>query len=223
VLINEVYIEKTIYVFTHYCDFPVMSIVKSSKGKDQLLLDGFRYRHANKSQTTWRCVKNNCAGRITFDDTQYIKLTDHIHAPNPDDIIAAEFKSKMIERAITSHDPPRRIIHEGLLNVEKDDATALPSYTALQRTIERKRKANDIPLPSPTSFQDIIIPHELRLTNSGDRFLLYDNEDINARIIVFSSNSDLNRLSRSEHWHADGTYKVSKYKFIGILKMVFYL
>ncbi|CAF1196363.1 unnamed protein product [Didymodactylos carnosus] len=41
--------------------------------KDQLLLDGFRYRRANKSQVTWRCVKNNCSGRVTFDGTQYIK------------------------------------------------------------------------------------------------------------------------------------------------------
>ncbi|CAF4653473.1 unnamed protein product, partial [Didymodactylos carnosus] len=81
--------------------------------------DGFRYRRANKSQVTWRCVKNNCSGRVTFDGTQYIKLTDHSHALNPDEIIAAEFKSKISERAITLHDPPRRIINEALLDVHE--------------------------------------------------------------------------------------------------------
>ncbi|CAF1240954.1 unnamed protein product [Didymodactylos carnosus] len=76
-----------------------------------------------------RCVKSNCSGRVTFDGTQYIKLTDHSHVSNPDEIIDAEFKSKISERAITSHDPPRRIIKD------------------------------DIPLPRPTSFEDISIPH----------------------------------------------------------------
>ncbi|CAF4623355.1 unnamed protein product [Didymodactylos carnosus] len=149
-----------------------MSVVKSSKDKDQLLLDGFRYRRANNSQVTWRCVRNNCAGRVTFDGTQYIKLTDQNHAPNPDEIIAAEFKSKISERAITFDDPPRRIINEALLNIHTDDGTTIPSYTSSQRTIERNHKRNGIPLPRPTSFGDISIPAELRITSSGDRFFI---------------------------------------------------
>jgi hypothetical protein len=89
-----------------------VSIVKSSKGKDQLLLDGYRYRRADKSESTWRCDKSKCAGRITSDGALYKKLTDHNHVPNPEEMIAAEFKSRIIERAMTSNDPPRRIINE---------------------------------------------------------------------------------------------------------------
>ena len=59
-----------------------MSIIRSSKDKDQLLLDGFHCRRANKSQSIWRCCKNNCAGRVRFDGFQYvpneIKLFSHI-------------------------------------------------------------------------------------------------------------------------------------------------
>ena len=87
------------------------------------------------------------------------------------------------------------MIHEALLDVHKDDATSLPSYTASQRAIGRKRKRNNAPLPSPESFQDIILPQHLMLTNSGNRFLLHDNEDNDARIIILSSDHDLNRLS----------------------------
>ncbi|CAF3132612.1 unnamed protein product [Rotaria sp. Silwood2] len=184
-----------------------MSIVQSCKGKDQLLLDGYRYRHTNKSLINWRCVKHNCNGSAMFDGAQYVKLNDHIHPPNPDEVIAAEFKSKIQQRATTSHDPPRRIIHEALLNVHKDDALALPSYAASQRLIGRKRKKNNISLPNPTCFQDIVIPDQLKLTNSGDRFLLYDNEDNDSRIIILSSDDDLKRLSQCDHWHADGTFR----------------
>ncbi|CAF2935955.1 unnamed protein product [Rotaria sp. Silwood2] len=200
-----------------------MSIVQSCKGKDQLLLDGYRYRHTNKSLINWRCVKHNCNGSAMFDGAQYVKLNDHIHPPNPDEVIAAEFKSKIQQRATTSYDPPRRIIHEALLNVHKDDALALPSYAASQRLIGRKRKKNNISLPNPTCFQDIVIPDQLKLTNSGDRFLLYDNEDNDSRIIILSSDDDLKRLSQCDHWHADGTFRASNQLKKGALIIVQYI
>ena len=186
-----------------------MSVVQSSKGKPQLLHQGFRYRQANKSQVTWRCVRNNCAGRVTFDNTECINLTDHNHAPNPDEITSAKFKSKVNERAAVSSEAPRKIIHEMLLDVDPGDASSISSYTTAQRSIARKRKKNDIPLPTPSSFESIVIPEQLKLTNTGDQFMLYDNEQNDNRIIIFSSMADLNRLSNSEHWHADGTFKVS--------------
>ncbi|CAF5185451.1 unnamed protein product, partial [Rotaria sp. Silwood1] len=50
------------------------------------------------------------------DGTGYIKVTDHLHAPNPEEIISVEFKSNISSGAAISHDPPRRIIHQALLN-----------------------------------------------------------------------------------------------------------
>jgi hypothetical protein len=185
-----------------------MSIVQSSKGKDQLLLDAFRYRRANKSQTTWRCVRNNCAGRVASEGAGYTILTDHNHAPNPDEIISTEFNAQVNRCALACNDPPRKIIHGALLDIHPGDASAISDYKSAQRSIERKRKKNSIPLPSPVSFADIKIPDELKLTNLGDQFLLYDNEKADNRIIILSSNADLNRLSNSDHWHADGTFKV---------------
>ncbi len=87
-----------------------MSILKSSKGHDKLLLEGYSYRRANKSQRIWRCLKNNCAGRVTFDGDQYNTITEHVHAPNREETISAEFKSKITISATTSHDPPRRTL-----------------------------------------------------------------------------------------------------------------
>ena len=43
-----------------------MSIVKSSKRHDKLLLEGYSYHRANSSKRIWRCSRNDCAGRITF-------------------------------------------------------------------------------------------------------------------------------------------------------------
>ena len=64
--------------------------ILKQKNKDQLLLDGHRYRCANKSQIIWRCCINNCAGRVRFIGIEYVKVTDHVHAPNPEEIISME-------------------------------------------------------------------------------------------------------------------------------------
>jgi len=117
-----------------------MSIVKSSRGKDKLLLEGFSYRRASKSQRIWRCSKSYCAGRVIFDKDKNKLVTEHMHPPDPDENISAEFKATISTNATVSHDPPRRIIHEALLNVDENDATAVPTYYSSQRTIERKRK-----------------------------------------------------------------------------------
>jgi hypothetical protein len=114
-----------------------MSIVKSSKGKDKLLLEGFSYRRANKSQRILRFSKSYCAGRVIFDKDEYKLVTEHIHPPDPDENISAEFKATISTNAAVSHDPPRRIIQEALLNVDQNDDTAVPTYYFSQRTIER--------------------------------------------------------------------------------------
>ena len=187
-----------------------MSVVQSSRNQDQLLLDGYVYRRAAPSSSVCRCGRNDCPGRVRPGpgETQYILTTHHIHAPNPEQTIANEFKSKIVHHAMISHDAPRRIIHEVLLSVDQNDGTAVPNYSASQRTIQRKRKKNDIALPTPSSFGDIQIPAELQVTNGGARFLLYDNENNNHRMIILSSDDDLDRLSNSGHWHCDGTFKV---------------
>ena len=78
-----------------------MSIVKSSKNKDQLLPDGYRYRRANTSQVIWRCCKNSSADRSHFDGKEYVKIMDHVHASSPEEIISIEFKSIIDTGAIS--------------------------------------------------------------------------------------------------------------------------
>ena len=176
-----------------------MSIVKSSKGKDKLLLEGYSYRRANKSETIWRCSKNDCAGRVSYDGCQYNKITEHVHPSNPEETLSSEFKSKISTHAANSHDPPRRIIHEALLDIDKIDSAAVPTYSSSQRTIERKRKKQDIPLPRPQAFADICIPNELKVTNAGHRFLLYDNH-LHLFRIAFEKTHQFMNVSKIFKW-----------------------
>ena len=131
----------------------LLTIVISMKGilTIPLLSSQCRYRSANKSQVIWRCYKSNCASRLRFDGIEYVKVTDHDHARNPEEIILMEFKSIINTGTTTSHYPPRLIIHEALVYINKNDGTAVLNYPSTQRIIERKRKQQDKPLPTPTS------------------------------------------------------------------------
>ena len=99
-----------------------MSIVKSSKDKDQLVMD-IVIVAPNKSQVIWRCCKNNCVCCLRFDGIEYVKVIDHVHAPNPEEFVSIEFKSIINTGAMTSRDPSRRIIHGALLYINKNVCT----------------------------------------------------------------------------------------------------
>ena len=61
-----------------------MSLIKSIKGNDQLLLDGFRYR---RDRLVWHCVKASCKGRARPDGNTFNMYKDHIcQAPDPNEI-----------------------------------------------------------------------------------------------------------------------------------------
>jgi hypothetical protein len=111
-------------------------------------------------------------------------------------------------KAEQSHDQPRLIIQEARLKLSLDAAAIIPQYTASQRTIQRVRTDKDIPT-EPKTFADIIIPPKFQLTASNEQFLLYDNNDNDNRILIFSSKQHLDLLNRCESWHCDGTFKVS--------------
>ena len=85
-----------------------MLIVKSSrkKNKDQFLFDRCRCRRANKFQVIWGCCKYNCAGCLCFDGIEYVKVTDHVHAPNPEEFVSMEFKSIINTGTTLSHNSP---------------------------------------------------------------------------------------------------------------------
>ncbi len=53
-----------------------MSLIKSTQGSDQLLLDSFRYR---RDRSVWPCVKVDCKGRARPDGITCKMYNDHIY------------------------------------------------------------------------------------------------------------------------------------------------
>jgi hypothetical protein len=92
----------------------------------------------------------------------------------------------------------------------------LPSVPLIKRTIQRARQQNNLPLTNPTSLTELDLPERYTQTIIGHPFLLYDIGPSNDRILLFSTQRNLDLMARCNHWYADGTFKASPYLFTQI-------
>lgn len=191
-----------------------METIESQKQKEHMLRDGYRLRKDRinaDGSTSWRCVKKDCRGRIKLDAVDAVTvLSEHSHAPNPELNEAAKAMAEIRRRAVTTVEKPRQIIQQSTAGISLASASALPAYTASQRTIERSRKKRGHPHGIVNSLADISIPETLQRTIRGSNFLLWDSGagDDN-RVLVFGTTDNLSLLEQHDHWFIDGTFKVS--------------
>ena len=93
----------------------------------------------------------------------------------------------------------------------------LPSYTSVQRMIQRKRKRDNVLIPNPTTLREINVPEELRRTLRGYVFLMHDSgPDDPDRFLIFAIQENLNNLVQYREWFADDTFKIAPHLFYQI-------
>lgn len=193
---------------------------KTQKGRELLLINGFRYRKARDNtdgSTSWRCAEGDCKGRLkTLNDITTI-ITNHYHAPNPGKNEALKSVAEMKTRAKETSENPRQIIQQCTNLLSLEAATQLPQYSSTQRTIQRVRNQEMLPYPTPATTADIQIPLQLRNTTRDEAFLLWDSgaNDPN-RFFMFGTEENLNILENHRHWFVDGTFKVSPELFFQV-------
>ena len=67
------------------------------------------------------------------------------------------------------------------------------------------------------NLQTMEIPEEYTVTHTDEPFLLYDSGiDSPARILIFSTETNLKALTTTGHWFADGTFKTAPELFYQI-------
>ena len=101
--------------------------------------------------------------------------------------------------------------------VSESAAVNTPSLYNIRRNIRYQRQDN--PLPNPLHRNDIpaILPHEYQVTSMEEPFLLLDNGvDDPERFFIFCTKCGLQLLGQSQHWYADGTFKVCPQVFFQV-------
>jgi len=190
--------------------------IKSKRGKDLFVLEGYTFMKSShdKAGTAiyWKCTeyhKNKCPGRCT---TKNGKLESHKnkhnHLPDQSRIEARLVLQNVKELATSSQLSTQQIVAQSTMSIEPSVAAKLPSTSLMKRAIQKKRKIDTSAPPNPKKLTDLILPHEYQITVNGESFLIFDSGPADDRIIIFATNQFLNQLAQSDHWFADGTFKV---------------
>jgi len=95
-------------------------------------------------------------------------------------------------------------------------AGQMPSVSVLKRTVRRIRQKEQAAPPNPKTLLELIIPDDYRTTFDGKPFLLFDSGPVENRILIFSTQKNLQLLQKCEHWFADGTFSTSPNLFYQI-------
>lgn len=191
-----------------------MEKTQSQKDKEHIISDGYRYRKDRviaDGSTAWRCYKRDCKGRLKVKSAEETTLTtEHNHAPDPEGVVAKKTVAEIRHRATTTVEKPRQIIQQCSQGISLQVASLLPAYPAARKTIQRRRRRNDIPRSDISSVSDITIPDSLKTSTRGCNFVLWDSgADDPGRILMFGTTENLVLMEVHDHWFIDGTFKVS--------------
>ena len=199
-----------------------MELTKSKRGATKIAFNGYSYRLDKRHEGTisWRCDVKGCKGRLTT-TTHYAngdiptERGEHSHGPDPVNAKLSALRTRVLDAAANSHEPPRLLIQNVLSSATDEVAARVGSASSLVRAISRKRKEIGGHPPLPQAAADIIIPDELKVTFCGNNFVLHDNGLGNQdRILIFGTTESLQWLKANRHWLMDGTFKCAPSLFL---------
>jgi hypothetical protein len=152
-------------------------------------------------------VKEDCSAMVTIRaETEIIKQTSHSHAPDWGRCKALECVEKVKETATTSHESTSSIIRSQVASTSSETYVKLPKKVTLKRRIERVRKQH-LP-PEPNTLENLQeIQEKFTRYKDGERWLLHYDYDSETKLMIFCTDDHFRRLSRSEYWICDGTFK----------------
>ena len=107
----------------------------------------------------------------------------------------------MKRRAQETEETTRNIVQVGLALVPLDKVHLLPSQETLSRDIRRQRQKALVGQKEVDHFANTI---------TGEQFLRVKEDDF----LLFAASTDLDILRQSQHWFADGTFKVNLYNYL---------
>ncbi|CAF3898772.1 unnamed protein product [Rotaria magnacalcarata] len=214
----------------YWCEDDI-TVSETTAGGYMLNMAGYSYfvKHYGKSFITWECEyrrKQGCSSVVirSSDPTMnnyfriYSMQGEHIHEPAPNNVELRRFKRRIRERCRQELSSPRTIYEDELKKgkYSSEMLAILPTFYNMQAQLYRIRKEN---LPSSPTDPNFILHPGFTATDRGDRFLLYDSNNVQApyaapssrvgRLIIYASDLQLNILSKSKRVGSDGTFETA--------------
>ena len=195
-----------------------MEFTTPERGQRKLLRNGYMYvhrRNLSEKSSMWKCIYQRkgyqCNAKIMLSLLHEFldEIHEHAHALSQTECQVTKVKTHIKRRAEEIEETTQQILYTELRNISDGVAANLPSLETLRRNVRHSRQDRNMP-PTPAHKKDIPdLPQAYRTTTNVDPFLVYDSGvGVEERIFIFGSQDALQFLADSEHWYADGTFRV---------------
>lgn len=216
---------------------PVRFIASQNLSQTLLVLSserkvGFVYKFHKKSGNQYACASCKKLGKSRVITVTEGRVTcnkhpeDDHHAdcnPIPEAAVEAiDMQRTMFSDVVKTGKRPREVYSDALNSISKKYRTSagqqnilgeFKPFTAVRRTLQRRRIETHIPVPDPFN-----IPDDLCITLRGrnveatdpnymERFLMYSGQE--GKIQIFCANTELEILRNSEYIICDGTFEMA--------------
>lgn len=187
-----------------------MVFIKSEKGKDVLLKNGYKYyfRGDRKDGSNWRCANTtSCSASITIDRPRSHVLRQSVHTCKPNDL-----KNKIdicvnnCRLKVTKTMKPIQKVYEKEFESLKENASVresqyIPEFKSVKDSLSNRRyQALGVKKSSFDKIEDIILPEII-----CEDFLISDKHNI----FVFATPLAKDAIKTSTSFLGDGTFKVT--------------
>ncbi|XP_064479745.1 uncharacterized protein LOC135393150 [Ornithodoros turicata] len=188
-----------------------IEFLDTERGGKHLLFDGYIYRISKKVNMSsyYKCLRGCRATVVLFDGVYSSYRGDHDHA-------SQEARAASYRHTASLKDAVRRQPTTPVLQLYKEEtsrfvdniqaAAGMPSFTAVRSVLYRTR--NEYLPALPPSRSEVNLQDRWRRTLDDANFLLVDDgtED---KILIFSTQANLQKLCRTNTIFIDGTFKVT--------------
>ena len=150
-------------------------------------------------------------------------LASHFnHPPNEAEIVACMAVEKMKRQVQEKIDPVPAIYQQQLRELSpREDldqvAANLPTLPSLKSSLYRLRRKR-LP-PIPTTREEVHFCGEWAETDAGENFLLVEDGQGDSKIVIFSTEHNLELLAQAEKIYVDGTFQICPRVFYQIFSL----
>ncbi|CAG8725296.1 4546_t:CDS:2 [Cetraspora pellucida] len=128
-------------------------------------------------------------------------MDGHNHLPDATHSKVIKAVTEIKKHASESREKPIQLIQNFMANISEDVQPFMPSLDALRQIIFHSKPIEKI--PQSHNVLEINILSSLHVTLNGDFFLIKDLIVDQSRILIFSTDKNIRRLSKAPYWIMD--------------------
>ncbi|XP_068200755.1 uncharacterized protein [Palaemon carinicauda] len=117
-----------------------------------------------------------------------------------------KFKNEVKDKAKDRRQAPNDIISSAAFQVSQAVAAAFPCMSSIKKTVRRVQQKDNIGLVVPMHRKDFVCTDQTK-TNKGKQFIMFDSLPSANRMLIFSTDRNLQFLYICLNFYADGTFK----------------